>query len=161
MKVVADTSPLTALLHIKQIPLLKTMYGKVIIPSTVASELNTLITFGYDLSFLKEKETFIIQKAMDKQFIAVLSRQLDPGEAEAIALAKVLQADLLLIDEKLGKQLAEREQLACKGAIGVLIQAKTEGLLPIIKPYLDDLVNNLKFRLSEKIYKLALQKAGE
>jgi len=42
-----------------------------------------------------------------------------------------------------------------------LIEAKKEGLIPILKPLLDDLIINLKFRLSEKIYLLALEKAGE
>ena len=38
---------------------------------------------------------------------------------------------------------------------------KLNGLIPLLKPLLDDLVNNLKFRLSSKIYLLALQKEGE
>ncbi len=160
MIVVADTSPITALLHIKQISLLKILYKQVFIPATVAAELNTLISFGYDLSFLKE-EDYIIREALNKVFIEKLNKHLDLGEAEAIALAKELNADLLLIDEKLGKQYAEVEHITCKGVVGILIEAKLKGLIPQIKPLLDDLVNNLKFRLSDKIYKLALQKANE
>jgi predicted nucleic acid-binding protein len=31
----------------------------------------------------------------------------------------------------------------------------------LVKPLLDDLIKNLKFRLSDKIYEAALKKAGE
>ncbi len=72
-----------------------------------------------------------------------------------------MNADLLLIDEKIGKQFAEAENIPCKGVVGILIEAKKKGLLPLIKPLLDDLIINLKFRLSDKIYQLALKKAGE
>ena len=161
MVVVADTSPLTALLHIKQIDLLNKLYGQVFIPITVAAELNTLVAYGYDISFLEDQDNYIIRQASDTGFIKSLSEWLDAGEAEAIALAKELKADLLLIDEKLGKQFAEAEHITCKGVVGILIEAKLKGLIPLIKPLLDDLVNNLKFRLSDKIYMLALQKAGE
>jgi predicted nucleic acid-binding protein len=89
----------------------------------------------------------------------MLSEHIDAGEAEAIALAKELKADLLLIDEKLGKQFAEAENLKCKGVIG--IEAKRYGYIELIKPFLDDLVQNLKFRLSSRIYELALERAGE
>jgi predicted nucleic acid-binding protein len=68
---------------------------------------------------------------------------------------------LLLIDEKIGREFAEAENIPCKGVVGILIQAKKEGLIENLKPLLNDLVNNLKFRLSDKIYQLALQKAGE
>ena len=90
-----------------------------------------------------------------------MSEYLDAGETEALALAKDLNADLLLIDEKIGRQFAEAEHISCKGVIGILIDAKKQGMIPMLKPLLDDLVNNLKFRLSDRIYKLALQKAGE
>ncbi|TKK66737.1 DUF3368 domain-containing protein [Ilyomonas limi] len=76
-------------------------------------------------------------------------------------LAKELKADLLLIDERIGKQFAGQEHITCKGVVGVLIEAKQKGLIPLLKPLLDDLIKNLQFRLSEHIYRLALQKANE
>jgi predicted nucleic acid-binding protein len=124
MIVVADTSPITALLHVKQVALLNKLYGQVFVPEMVAGELNTLISFGYDISFLKEQNNFVICKAQDYKFVNNLSKYLDAGEAEAIALAKELTADLLLIDEKLGKQYAEAENITCKGAVGILIRSK-------------------------------------
>ncbi len=161
MVVVADTSPITALLHLQQIHLLKRLYGQVFVPLSVAAELKTLFQFGYDVSFLEMKDVFIIRQSRDIRFINALSEHLDLGEAEAIALAKEMRADLLLIDEKLGKEFALAENIHCKGVVGVLIDAKHQGLIPYLKPLLDDLIQNLKFRLSDKIYKLALQKAGE
>jgi len=79
-----------------------------------------LTSFGYDISFLEDHDKYIIRQATDTRFIQTLSEYLDAGEAEAIALAKELNADLLLIDEKLGKQFAEAEHIACKGAVGIL-----------------------------------------
>lgn len=161
MIVIADSSPITALLHLKQVSLLERLYSRVYIPFTVAAELQTLVPFGYDISFLEYTNTYIIRKATDVLFMRALHTYLDAGEAEAIALARELKADLLLIDEKLGKQFAEAEHIACKGVVGVLIEAKQKGLIPLLKPLLDDLMVNLKFRLSATIYKLALQKANE
>jgi predicted nucleic acid-binding protein len=161
MVVVADTSPLTALLHLKKLYLIQMLYGEVYIPSTVAIEINSLADFGFDISFLKQRDVYLIRKAQDEILINDLKQHLDEGEAEAIALAKELNADLLLIDEKLGKQYAEAENISCKGVVGILIEAKQQGLLSVIRPLLDDLIKNLKFRLSDKIYEAALKKAGE
>jgi predicted nucleic acid-binding protein len=108
----------------------------------VAEELTSLSNYGFDLSFLEDNIHYIIREALNRKFIKSLSEHLDAGEAEAIALAKELKADLLLIDEKLGKQFAEAENIMCKGAVGVLIEAKSKGFIPLLKPLLDDLVNN-------------------
>ncbi len=147
----------TALLHRGQLNLLQLLYGQGFIPLTVAKELESLIHFGFDISFLGEGDICKVMEASDTNFVKKLSRNIDAGEAEAIALAKELKADLLLIDEKLGKQFAETQNIACKEVVGILIEAKKRGLLPL----LDDLLLNLKFRLSDKIYQLALKKAGE
>ncbi|TKK66626.1 hypothetical protein FC093_16440 [Ilyomonas limi] len=85
MIVVADTSPLTALLHLNKLLLLESLYGQIYIPATVAEELQTLVQFGYDISFLKNTETYIIRKATDQSLMQALSRYLDAGEVEAIA----------------------------------------------------------------------------
>lgn len=161
MVVIADTSPLTALLYLKELPLLYQLYGQVYIPAAVAAELQSLTSFGYDLSFLEERERYIIRAAADKALIETLSESPDTGEAEAIALAKELQADLLLIDAQLGKEAAEAIHIACKGVVGVLIEAKHAALIPLVKPLLDDLMSGLKFRLSDHIYQLALKRSGE
>lgn len=161
MVVVADASPLTALLHLNKLQLLVDLYQSVYIPTSVANEMEELVSFGYDISFLNDHFHYIIRTATNVELIKELSTVLDPDEAEAIALAKEVKADLLLIDEKLGKEIAEKENIKCKGVIGLLIDAKAAGLIPQLKPLLDDLMNNLKFRISKTIYILALAKAGE
>lgn len=161
MVVVADTSPLLALLHLNKIQLLIDLYQSVIIPTSVADEMEELILFGYDISFLNDQSRYLIRTATNVELIKELSTVLDPGEAEAIALAKEVKADLLLIDEKIGKEIAGKENIKCKGVIGLLIDAKYAGLISHLKPLLDDLINNLKFRISQAIYTMALEKAGE
>lgn len=161
MVVVADTSPLTALLHLNLINLLPALYGKVYIPQAVAEEIKSLIGFGYDISFLNQSDLFDVKRPADGFIHEEWYNILDIGEAEAIALALELNVDLLLIDEKLGKQLAEEKKIVCKGVVGVLIEAKLKGLIKEIKPLLNELTSGLKFRLSGKIIALALQRAGE
>jgi uncharacterized protein len=128
---------LTALIHLQELDLLRKLYQKVYMPEAVAEELKSLIKFGYDISFLQQRGS------------------------RSNCISKELNADLLLIDEKLGKEYAEVENIICKGAVGILIEAKQKGFIQALKPLPDDLLINLKFRLSEKIYKLALSKAGE
>jgi uncharacterized protein len=90
-----------------------------------------------------------------------LQGKLDHGEAEAIALALELQADLLLMDERLGRIEAARFGLRFIGTLGVLIEAKARGHLQEIKPVLDELRTNAGFRMSEALRARVLQEAGE
>jgi hypothetical protein len=161
MIVVADASPITALLHLNKLELLIKLYEKIIIPQSVALELQSLNAFGYSLSFLRQVESYSIIQCNDLQFMELLQQHLDAGESEAIALAKELHADWLLIDEKLGTKYAKAENIPCKGVIGVLIEAKLKGLIPAVKPLLETLQHELGFRISEKILMHALKKAGE
>jgi len=92
--------------------------------------------------------------------LALLS-QIDPGEAEAIVLALELSADMLLIDERLGRRVAKDFQLPVTGSLGLLRDAKTQGFIPAVKPYLDKLINNGAFRVSQRLYAEVLQSVGE
>ena len=56
------------------------------------------------------------------------------GEAEAIALATDLNADIVLIDEQEGRQLASRTGLAVTGVLGILLRAKRAGEIAAVKP---------------------------
>ena len=55
-------------------------------------------------------------------------------------LAESLRADLLLIDERAGRAVAEGRHLAVRGTLGVLVQARQSNLLPALKPVLDALM---------------------
>ena len=92
--------------------------------------------------------------------VNALQVELDKGEAEAIALAQELAADLLLIDEHLGRAAATRLGVRIIGLLGVLIEAKHRGLILEVKPLVDALMN-LGFRVKHDLYQRVLQAAGE
>lgn len=86
---------------------------------------------------------------------------IDWGEAEAIALALELKADLLVMDERRGRAVATSYGLQVTGLLGVLLQAKRNNLIPAIKPLLDQLIEQADFRVSSQLYTTILQSAGE
>lgn len=70
---------------------------------------------------------------------AELLADLDRGEAEVIALAQELYADLVIIDERLARRHAKRLGLKVTGTLGVLLRAKTLGLVPAVRPLIEQL----------------------
>lgn len=153
MIVVSDTSPITALLSIQQIDLLHLLYGVVVVPKAVAGEL---------LAYHADIPDFIQPTAVnDCPLLAKLNEQLDPGEAEAIVLAQTLNADLLLIDEALGREAARHEQLPVIGLMGVLLIAKNKGLIPRVGELIDQLEAEAGFYLSRQVKTKVLEAAKE
>lgn len=160
MIVISDTSPISALFRIGKLDLLETLFGQVILPKMVWNELQQL-AWGYDSSQIAQLSWVIIQSASPCNFLSHLQLNLDPGEAEAIALAKELNADLLLIDELKGRKLALTEGLQVVGLLGVLLRAKQQGLLPSLRLTIEELIQTTKFRASRKIINEVLALAGE
>jgi uncharacterized protein len=81
-------------------------------------------------------------------------RDLDKGEAEVIVLANGLQADLVIIDERLGREFAEYFNLKVTGTIGVLLKAKELGFIEKIKPLINQMIDSgiwLNKKLIDKI----------
>jgi predicted nucleic acid-binding protein len=86
---------------------------------------------------------------------------LDLGEAETIALALELDADLVLLDEKEGQHAAQRLGLRVLGVVGILLEAKANSNINAVRPLLDALRQTAGFYLSTPVYKHALSLAGE
>lgn len=161
MIVVSNTSPLTNLAAIGLFHLFYELYGRIHIPDGVWNELN-----AYNKSWPGSKEVASApwvekQTPKNQQIVTALQRDLDRGEAEAIALALELGADLVLLDERDGRRVAQRFGLRVVGVLGILIEAKSKGLVVTIKPHLDDLRQQAGFYIHETIYQYVLTLAGE
>lgn len=160
MIVVSDTSPVTSLAAVGQLDLLHRLYGNVIIPQAVFRELTDPPgqPGGIEVQTLSWIRS---STASDRDRVGSLLDELDAGEAEAVALAIELRADLLLMDERLGRAVAERLGLRLIGTVGVLLAAKQQGHLAAVKPILDSLRRTARFRISQSLYEAILATAGE
>jgi uncharacterized protein len=153
MIVVSDTSVITSLIQIGQLEVLQKLHGQVLIPVAVRDEL--AVTHQSIPSFLE------VRLAQDRKRVSQLEIELDPGEAEAIVLAKEVSADLLLIDEKLGRQIAAREGIPIAGLVGLVIEAKQQGHVASVREFLLRLETGTGFRISNPVRTEALRRAGE
>lgn len=161
MIAVSNTSPLTNLAAIDQFDLLQQLFSTLHIAEGVWAELNAN---GKARPGSREVQTadWIIQHTITLQTpLAELRTRLDRGEAESIVLALKLQADLILLDENEGRQVAQQLGLRPIGVLGILLRAKSRGLIDAVQPELDALRQQAKFYLSDTLYKQVLLQAGE
>jgi predicted nucleic acid-binding protein len=153
MIVVSDTSAITALLQTGQEEILATLYSDVIIPREVESEL---------LRFHAGIPAFIrVFPVTDAKRFRKLCAEVDVGEAAAITLMLEGHGDLLLIDERRGRTIAEREGIRVVGLLGVLLEAKLKGAIPSLAGAIEQVERVADFRISHALKLRALTAAGE
>ena len=155
-KIISNTTPIITLLTISKLELLKELYGKLIIPQGVFEEIEEGKNKDYytDLSLIDWIE---IKSISDKEPLKYIS-DLDKGEAEVIILANEIKADLVIIDEKAGREYANHFNLKLTGTIGVLLKAKELGFINKIKPLLKIMKENgiwISQKFINKVLKIA------
>jgi predicted nucleic acid-binding protein len=89
-----------------------------------------------------------------------LNELVDPGEASAIALAAEIKCDYLLTDDRAARKFAEQRGIAVKGSAGVLLYAKQQRVIPLLRPYLQ-LIQQTNFRISPPLVDRLVKEAGE
>lgn len=103
MIVVSDTSRLNYLILIGQAQLLEKLYGRVLIPQAVWSELQSGGAPQAVQEWMVNLPGWVeISEVPDPDS----TLRLDPGEQEAITLAQRLKADPVLLDERRGREMA-------------------------------------------------------
>ena len=163
MLVASNTSPISNLAVIGRLKLLRSQFREIWIPLAVQAELDRL---SHPVALKEIQQAFqdgwIRPRALREDKVArLLATTLDPGEAEAIALALEMSADLILMDERDGRSAAERAGFRVTGVLGVLLRAKNEGQILLIKPEIDALRTRARFFLSARLQEKALEIAGE
>jgi uncharacterized protein len=163
MLAVSNTSPISNLASTDRLVLLRSQFSTVSMPNAVANELATHPDpVARDAIQNAIREGWLrIETAQDSPLLRILLLQLHSGEAEAIALATDLKADIVLIDEQEGRQLASKAGLAVTGVLGVLLRAKRKGDIAAVKPTIDLLRSKARFFVSPLLEAKVLVAAGE
>jgi len=158
LKIVSNTTPIISLLKLNRLELLESIYSQIYIPTAVHNEVEAGKAKGY-YKDLSEIDWINIIEIQDKQAVKYFL-DLDAGEAEVIVLATELNADLIILDEKLCRFHAKHADLKVTGTIGILIKAKSDGLIEKLKPLLNELTDK-EVWISEKLKREILKKVGE
>jgi hypothetical protein len=158
---VANSSPLIVCAEIGRLALLQSVFGEVLTPPSVHAE---VVGAGGDRPGAAEVRVahWIRPVALSQRdVLESLTPALGRGEAEMIALALELGGQVpVLIDDRGGRRAARRHGLRVFGSAGVLVLAKSAGLVPAVRPDLDRLRLAGLF-LGDAAYRDALAQAGE
>lgn len=161
MRVVSNSSPLIGLARVNQLHLLQQLYSEIHLPAAVWNEV-VVQGAGQPGATAVQSAAWIRQSAVkNAPLVLSLSQELGAGESEAIVLAQELPADLLILDERHAREKARRLGIRFTGVLGVLVEAKSRGLLPAVKPVMLDLRNLAGFHISPLLEADVLRQAGE
>jgi predicted nucleic acid-binding protein len=163
MPVVSNTSPISNLAIIGRLDLLRTRFEQSWIPGAVENELRRLPNVAA-LSFIEDalqQGWMIVRPVPDNPIVRLLTAKLHRGEAEAITLAVEMSASCVLLDETDGRNAATRIGLRVTDVLGILLHAKRQGRIALLKPELDALRTQARFFVSGSLEQKVLQAAGE
>lgn len=151
--VVADSGPIHYLVLCEVIHILPSLYGQLVIPSSVAEELTHAHAPAPVSAWIKSLPAWVsIQGAREID----PATQLGMGEREAISLALELKATELLVDERLARKIALQRGLLITGTVGILEKAAERGLLNLSDTLQKLLRTN--FRVDAQVIREALER---
>ena len=136
MIVIADTTPINHLILADKIFVLPELLGRVIIPTAVFQELQSAKTPKNVKEFIENLPEWLEIRQPQILFDEDLDK-LEAGEREAIVLAEELNADVLLMDERTGRETALKRNLPVVGTLGILERAAEKDLLDFTETLLE------------------------
>src|SRR5215470_12575568 len=129
MKAVSNTTPLRYLIAIEQERLIGKLFDKVFVPVAVHDELTDAKTPETVRRRLASLPAWFEVRTVDETGMPTFPVTLHRGERQAILLAEALRADVLLIDEQIGRTIALSRNIPLSGTLGVLERADLMSLL--------------------------------
>ena len=96
---------------------------------------------------------------MNKKTIPILKRELDAGEAEAIALALETRTQCVLLDESEARRVAKDLGLKVTGVLGILLRACRQKRIPSLRTEMERLRENAGFYISDHLFEDLLKQS--
>jgi predicted nucleic acid-binding protein len=155
MIAVADTSPLCYLILIDEIGVLPKLFGKVVVPKIVITELLHEDAPDAVRGWTASLPPWVTVQENPIRGTAGLEK-LQAGELAAILLAEAISAELILLDEKAARRAAAGRGLRVTGTLGILGEAAARGLVDL--PEAIDRLRRTNFRCSPALLKSTLDR---
>jgi predicted nucleic acid-binding protein len=155
---VADTSPICYLVLIGEIELLPTLFTEVLVPPGVAAELSDRRAPAPVRAWWEAPPPWIriVEPGPEPPPEAV--RRLHRGEREAILLARRLEADIVLLDEKAARRAAKALGLPVMGLLGVLATAAAQRRVDVVRAV--ERLRRTNFRVAPELLRDLLESAS-
>ncbi len=160
MIVVCDSTILIGLAKIGRLDLLKEIFSKITVPEEIFREVVEKGAGKPGSESIKDSPWIEVVQVKDTTQVDLLMIFLEKGEAEVLALAKQLGADLILVDEEKARKSALIAGYEVVGLLGILILGKKLGLVDQVRPLINEL-REKKFRISDKVVSETLKRVGE
>lgn len=163
MRAVSDAGPLIHLSWIDHLAVLTSLFDEVLIPPAVREEIFAVPPGTLGLDHIEEafaQGRFQVRIPGNPPRLSLSSGELDAGEIEAINLANDTEADLLITDDTAARRAASRNGLEVIGTVGVLIQARREGIVPETFPLLLELRRYGQWMSEELLHRVREDEAG-
>ena len=141
MKIVIDTSPLISLSVLDHLELLSKLFPTIIVPHAVYLEIKAA---GEKEEYIRIAN-FIENRIYHPKEEKIFHHKLGKGETEAIILCLELKADLLILDDKKARTVAESQNIKCIGTLGMLTMAKQKGFIKELRKYFIQLLENERY----------------
>ena len=160
MTIVCDTSPLLLFARADRLGLLSALYQRVVVPGAVLQEVNVQADEpARQIQVHVQQDVFQRKEAQGRSLDAV-GENMGRGERAAIALARELDAELVVLDDEQGRTEARRHGLSITGSIGILIEAKERDVIASMRRELDRLVGEGLW-IDEQLYDRVLREHEE
>ena len=158
-KVISNTSPLLYLYRINAIGWLPKLFDEIWTPHAVKSELLAGRSKGYDVPDPADFDWLHVINpiSMPSEWLAL---DLGAGELAAMALALENPQHIVLLDDMLARRTAQAAGLQVWGTLKVLLEAKSQGLVDKVEPYVAGL-NDAGMWVSAEVKHRILVLAGE
>jgi predicted nucleic acid-binding protein len=150
MIVVSDTTPINYLILIGHIETLKELFGQVVIPEAAWNEFRNPGTPDLVRAWADSTPGWLEVRESSQSFLTPVGK-LGAGEREAIALAKEMNADAILMDDRKGTKEAHRHGLTTIGTLAILAKASQRGLLHLGDALRELAQTNFRFPNAEVI----------
>lgn len=129
--VIADAGPLNYLVLIGAIDLLPKLFEKIFTPVAVRAELLDPDAPAAVRAWAAQPPSWLEISPVSAAIDDPAWRALDAGERAALALARTLSAELVLMDDRAGVAVAQRQGFTVTGTLGVLDLAARRGLIDL------------------------------